>query len=102
MMKALKQACLLGLALSLAVIWTDCSFLANAIFHKHVVSCSDCSGFSDPIEYSHFVCYADDFFMNDSKGKSNKSPVGNDLVPVLNFHLENSFITDIWQPPKFS
>jgi hypothetical protein len=102
MKKALKQAYLLLVALSLTLILADCDFIDNAFSHNHIITLSECPGTSNCFGHSHSVCFDDDVFINDSKVKSDKFLTCIGLIPILKFNFKNSFITNIWQPPKFS
>jgi hypothetical protein len=102
MKKALKQAYLLLVAFSLTLILADCDFIDNAFSHNPIITLSECPGTSNCFGHSHSVCFDDDVFITDSKVKSDKFLTCIGLIPILKFNFKNSFITNIWQPPKFS
>jgi hypothetical protein len=102
MNKALKKTYFLFLALSLTLIFADGDFIDNTFSHNHIITLSECSNISNRFEHSSSVSFEDDVFMNDSTVKSNKFLTCIGLVPILKFNFKNSFIANIWQPPKFS
>ena len=102
MKKSIKQTYLLIIALSLTVILADGGFIETVFFHNQVIACNGCTDFSDNIDFVHTDHCEDVFLLNDSKAKSNKILVRDDLFPTLTTNPENNFTTDVWQPPKFS
>jgi hypothetical protein len=80
---------------------TDSSFV-NAFSQNHSCYHNECSDISTHSEHAHSACVEDDVFMNDLKYRYNKSQNVIGTLPDLNINLKNSFISSIWQPPKFS
>jgi hypothetical protein len=98
---ALKKSYLF-LAFSLTLILADYDFIDNTFSHNHIITLNEYSNTSNHIEHSHSFYFEDDIFMKESIMKSNKFLTSNSLIPILKFYFTNSFIDNIWQPPRFS
>jgi hypothetical protein len=100
MKKTVQQISFLILALSLNLVWASISFDDSSFSQNHISICNECSDLSDPCEYFHSICCEDDSFMPDSKIKSNIFKVRRDKGPFPDFNFRNSYVNDVWQPPK--
>jgi hypothetical protein len=96
-----KQICFLLFILILTLNCGDYKFIGNYFLNNQIETCCDFSEFPNH-SCSHSVSCEDNFFMNDSNIKADKFQGRNDLVPILYVPFKNCFISDIWQPPKFS
>ena len=100
MKKVLRQISILFLAISLVLIWSDCGFINNTFYQNKINSHNECSDISDHFEHSHLACFEEAVFTNNSKIKLNKSLISISIRPSFDINFTNSFISNIWQPPK--
>jgi hypothetical protein len=102
MKEAVKQISLLILALSFNLVWADSNFSEMAFFQNHTVICNECSDTSNPVENFHLSSCEDYVFINNLKIKSNLFSISIDLVPFIKVSFRNDYLSNVWQPPKFS
>jgi hypothetical protein len=102
MKKSIKHFYILFLGICLTLILADGSFIDKAFSPFHFDFHKECSDFSKHFEYSHSVCFEDDIVVIPSRVKSNKVSGFIEPLPDISASLKSSFITYIWQPPKFS
>jgi hypothetical protein len=102
MRNAIKQTCILFLALSLTLILADSGFIDIAFSNTHISSHRECSDVSNPFDHSQAGSFVDDYITADSNVKSIQFPGSIEILPDLTFNIENCYILNIWQPPKLS
>lgn len=69
---------------------------------NNTIACTICPNISDQFEHSHSHGKLDYLPLNESKNKILNFPLKQDFVFSPNTDYTNSFITQIWQPPKNS
>lgn len=100
MIRALKQAYLLFLALSLNLILADCNFIGNTLSYQindNQWECPDNSGITFD---SNSLCFDFDLCICDSREKPLPPEMVVELVPELITNFKSRTATFIWQPPK--
>jgi hypothetical protein len=100
--KVIKQISVLTLALSLNLGWVNSSFTEIAFFKNFICKTGECQDSSDFFEYFNAFCIEDDVFMYDSKVQSNIFTTEKEKVSVFTGNFDDSYLNNIWQPPKFS
>ena len=99
MKKSLKLIPLTILTFILTILWASCGY--SVFFQDSASMCCSCSDFSTD-SFSNLENCLDDILINDFKPKRHKFPNNNDLVCLFKENFKNSFISNVWQPPKLS
>lgn len=91
----------LFLTVSVVFAIADYSLYDAPSSYSQVTSHKGCSDLSDHSELTHNHGSEDNVLMSDSRFKSIMLPGKADFRPYESMHPANSFISCIWQPPKF-
>ena len=87
---------IVGVVFLLFILFLDDSYLiANqSISHRN------CNDITVHFEYSHIHGSKDHILLFDLKSNSFRTLHVNGLFPTSSFHVQNKFLSNIWQPPK--
>lgn len=99
MQKAIKQISYIFIFFSLTLVWADYGFTVNSDNYQ-VITCNDCSDFSNHPENCHSHGFEDKILTEDSKVVAYSQKFY--LIPSTDDNLKNNYFSSIWQPPKFS
>ncbi len=92
---------MLFLTLGLIMAWTDIAFFNGSFSHQMSIAHQECTDFSDHSEISDHHGSEDYILECGSGSKSVLSQNDSGLTPFEIITVKYSYISFIWQPPKF-
>jgi hypothetical protein len=101
MKKNQKTISLVLLLLSFTLILADCSIFSFSDTNT-ITRCNTCPDISDHFEHSHSNGTEDNVIINEAKSKTTFILFLVDFISVIDINRKSNFISNIWQPPKFS
>lgn len=101
MKQSSKKIFFLFFTISIAIVLIDCIIVGNVSCGNKITSNKECSELPSHFDDPHLTHF-DDVSCFDSAIPHCKFISCVELVGILSIDLKNSYLTCIWQPPKFA
>lgn len=89
------------LVISFTIVITDYSIMSFSD-SADIETCNACADISNHFEHSHSRGIEDHFIIIEIKSKTTCIDLQNYIISKKDFNIYSRFISEIWQPPRFS